>query len=604
MRKVLLLLALAVVISPTIYSDPYPIKLIESPWATRELYYINGSLWWKHEIKANYARIPFGNLILWYPVYGKSGTEINITVEYSWNGLKEYLGESVSTYVIALGYSGLYRSKWFSDGLRKYFAEIPANRTNFKKICRVKLPRGSGILILIVELYKEYPSPNNLVSEMFIFSIIVNCSKELDFSEKDYNKALEELNYYEKLLYEHIKYKSIFEKMLNESSVLKKEVKILKSKIVELNETKKALLEKLVELNKINSYLKNNVSNLENTYKELYLNKSAILREINDYKLKATIFLLATLLLILGSVKYKRRKVIVFLILIFPPLLFSQPSSVTIVSTNLWKLEIFGQLEENIQVSCKTLVLANENISLEKIDYLFRVDKTGLGWVDEFVCTSMSRKQYSLQGEFSKSIKYDSRIPIEKDCSYMLKISFGSSKLWNTTYVYLNSVYIYEGYSIIVLVYSFEGDFFHSFGKIFNLSDVLCIKCLKSRNILLAGQIAYVNKTIEKLRKTMAELSNTTRELEVEVSEINESVKKVSKENNDLKERINYLESKISRLKAELSELSEERALYFNVHVLSVVFFVVAVLVEAALFLKKKLKYPYSRKTSCSLYFT
>jgi len=578
MRKTLLLLTLLIIL-PSALSKPRPLKLIESPWALRELYFINGSLFWRHEIKADYTRIPFGNIILWYPVYGKPGAQINITVEYSWNGVEEYLGEPASIYLILIGFSDTYRNNWFSDSSRKYFGQILANETNFKKTFKVKLPQSSGILVLVVELYRKHLSLENLISRMYVFSVIVNYSKETGFYEENYNKALNEVKYYEKLLYQNRQYKSIFESLLNESSALKKEIEILENKIVELNNTRRSLLEKLDTLNKINVYLRNNLSEVEKEYKKLYSKKDNIVKEINSYKLKTAIFLLASLLLIAGSIKYRRRKLAILVILLLPQLTFPQPNSFITVTSAVWKLEVTTKLNKNIHVLCKAVFLDNENISLSGIDYLFRVDKTGLGWVGEFSYICLTREKYYVEGLFLKSENYDSRIPFEEECSYLLKIDFN-----------LSSVQSFEEYSVIVLIYSFKGDLFHSFIKLFNFSDVFCIRCLRSKNILFSSQISYVNETIKKLRKIVSKLNNTVTLLEADVANINESIGKVLNENEYLEKRINYLENEIYELKVGLPKLEEEKVFYFNAYIASVCLFMVIVVVEAVLFFRKRIK--------------
>ncbi|RLE87988.1 MAG: hypothetical protein DRN04_17605, partial [Thermoprotei archaeon] len=344
LRKIpLLIIILILYFTIVAEAKPEPLARIESPWAVRELYYINGTLWWRHVVKAYVTRIPFGDVVLWYPVYSDPSSTINITVEYSWTEKHQSaFGIPVYNYYIIVGYTGLLQNKWFPENHIEFFAEIPAISKNFKKTYQVKLPNKQGILVLILGLvtwdtkYKEYC----FYTHFYIFSTVVGYSSDLDFSKKDYNKALSLLKNYENLLKEKEEYSVLVEKLSSEIPRLKGKLNELIEEVKKLNATKQELLSELKAVNAEYSTLKSNASVLENKLSELKLEKKTLLAEISDYRFKTIVFATASVVILIVFALLKRKEILALALvalIAFTPVYTTPVETKTIViNGGLW----------------------------------------------------------------------------------------------------------------------------------------------------------------------------------------------------------------------------------------------------------------------------
>ena len=590
-RKILLSIILLILLLPLLTLikalPSKPLARIESPWAVRELYYINGTLWWRHVVKAYVTRIPFGDVVLWYPVYSDPSSTINITVEYSWTEKHQSaFGIPVYNYYIILGYTGLLEDRWFPTNREVYFAEIPAISKNFRKTYRVKLPEGEGVLVLILALvtwdteYKEYC----FHTCFYIFSTIVGYSSDLDFSKSDYDKALSVVESYENLLKEKEEFSVLAEKFSSEIPMLKEKLADLVKEVDRFNATKQTLLNELNVVNAEYSALKSNASVLENKLSELKLEKKTLLAEISDYRFKTIVFATASVVILIVFALLKRKEILALALvalIAFTPVYTTPVETKTIViNGGLWTCTLKVPVEISYKVRIEAYLSGYTGANTWKKSFrdFFRIDKTGLGWEwqGEFMCCGGNDGSDELWAEYEAAREwgwmgvpyFDSRIPLNKECSYAVKDGVGVSEKWNITFVYLTRrrTIVRQGYTFCTITHSFKGDFFHLFNDLVNISRVLCVGCLESEVYSLRNHVSELNSTVYELNANISSLKSLVSSLKEDIVSINASICEKKALISDLEAHIEELKEEIADLEKEVQALRQEKSLWVNLH--------------------------------------
>jgi len=583
-RRALIVILCTVVTGLSLIKAPPDKSLakIESPWAIRELYYINGSLWWRHLLKK--CLIMHGTLELWYPVYVNVSDTIAVYITYNCN---EY-----SRNVVWIGYIGhTYKNRTLDLGVLRFGAiVIPSTPGVHKTTFKVKA-NETGIFVLNVMV------GSTLTSSFHIFSTIIGESPDLGFSYRNYANVISEFKKIEKLLNDK-KELSIKLYELNASKeILLGEIAELEKKICALNSTLIELKANLSKLKQIYLNKSSEINRLETKVNDIAKENKALLSEIAESRNSAFILFAFTAVLAASTVVYRKRKLgyILSIMLLLIPMIYSQPSAQTVtdvIYSKGLKIEVIYPAEPEFPLKIIVKYPYPLDTLLKGAVFMYRVDKTGLYLVGKRSClefesvdSNFLSKTDTVYTIFDKSTIFDYKIPEKYDCSYFVDIfhNKGNQVMYRRT----ERKVFYGIYAISYLLYSLEGDFFHRFKSIFSRS-LVNVKEYENEVTILRNLTISLNASIQELLNYKLQLSNLAKTLEEEIINTKSEISEYKTLICELNVRENKLSEQFNSLIEENLRLKSEKEFWITVYQVSIIVLVFSIIVSVLIVCKTK----------------
>ncbi|RLE79575.1 MAG: hypothetical protein DRJ52_08170, partial [Thermoprotei archaeon] len=546
-----------------------PLAVIESPWAKRELYYINGTLWWKHTLK-KYI-VGNGFIEIWYPLYANSSQNITIHIVYYCDKQVSFYGK---TCYLWLGYiDGIFTNKILYCEKLMYGRYIPAFPGVHKATLVIKASkRGILVLRLGIGIKDEKTGLPMTFSSYYILSTIIEHSPDLKFSSANYTNLVLTLENARNLLYEQYELSekikllnSTKEKLLDKITSIRKDITNLNTTLIELKNKRDAIMSKynklMAEVQELNEKLKE-LSNVNNTLRE----------HIKVMMIETAVSIIISIVVSTVILKKKRNNQGVALsLLILLPLVLSMSmpaetnmsSAILSVNGTIIKIEYPSHLSFPLKVIVKYPY--SMQTPLKGALFVRRIDKTGVALskdASEIIVIDHNSREYTDTVYSIFDVKTLYKIPLKKECSYLISIEHNKGDL---ILIAPNVKKIYENYSIIwYLLYSLPGDFFDEIRRIFS-RPLVCLTCLTKNVAELKYNLNLVNSSVQELACTKEHLVKEKRALENTIVNLLSEISEYEAYIDSLKEQKLKLFKRINEAETLTKKLSEEKYLWENI---------------------------------------
>ncbi|RLE93295.1 MAG: hypothetical protein DRN04_07400, partial [Thermoprotei archaeon] len=587
LRKIpLLIIILILLINFTVVVEAQPsepLARIESPWAVRELYYVNGSLWWRHVLKK--YLVWHGTLELWYPVYANVSDTITIYVTYNCMHLHKDR--------IWIGYSyHAFRNRVMENTVCSICSlELVSTLGIHKGKFTVQL-NESGILVLHIGI--GVVEEGKLYADTFlrIFATIVGYSPDLSFGLQNYTSIVLGFRRVERLLAEKEELQLKLSELNASREKLLKEIAGLEEKVKQLNSTLVELKANLSKLKEVYFNKSSEVSKLESKVNEVSEENKTLAAEIERTRFTAILLYVASAIVVVLTLVYRKRKlgyiISLMLILLTPIIMYSTTESKETITfvyySNGLKVQVIYPKEFKLPLKITVKFPYPIKEWWKGADKLCRMDKTGVmleHWrtYDEFEFESndaeVTDTVYSI---YSKTDAFDYRIPLTRECSYLVKIFHNKGTL--KSYKYNKVYWVFEGSHVdLLLLYSFSGDFFHVFKEIF-ASDLVGVKQYESDVSVLEKTLSSLNASVQQLLMRKQQLSTLVKSLENQIVDGEGKISEYKALIDDLDSKKAELNQQLKSLIEENSRLKAEEGFWSTVYQVSVVVLVLSIIIS------------------------
>ena len=324
-KTVLFTLTLILLLTVTIEAKPDPLTRIESPWAIRELYYVNGSLWWRHVLKK--YLIQHGVLELWYPVYANISQKITVYAIYNCTHLHK-------DRIWIRYYYHAYRNRVLdkSEGnvcLLELVSTPGVHKGRF--VAQLSEP---GILVLILGVGEVEKGIQWAHTGFRIFATIVGYSPDLNFGLQNYSSIVSDFKKVGELLAEKEELQLKLSELNASREKLLKEIAGLEEKVKQLNSTLVELEANLSKLKEVYFNTSSEVNGLESEVNKLIEENKMLINEIERTKNTAIVLYAASAVLFIATLVYRKRRlgyiIALTLILLTPIIVYSGPQEETV----------------------------------------------------------------------------------------------------------------------------------------------------------------------------------------------------------------------------------------------------------------------------------
>ena len=598
MRKSLLLilsLSMAIVNLTVAYPAGQCLYAVESPWASRKLYYVNGSLWWRHILKR--YLVQYGTLELWYPVYANVSGTVTIYIRYHCEKYaeKEIASTKSLEYVWLVYHNHNYRNRVLENEVRRIAVRLPSLPGDHKTVLRIKV-NETGILVLAVLIGPEYRKSTYAHSAYLVFATVVGFAPDLNFGLQNYTVILSSLRKYSELLNGREKTLAELSRLIKLNHTLSNEIKMLIEKVKSLNST-------LIELKKNASIIEEiylnksrEVYELEKHVEKLSQENTVLSSEVAKAKWIAVLLFTFSPAIVAFSLLYRRKLFIAMYIflLIAPIALYSAPQSTVTEAIYVKGVEIEITYPQTIRFPLKIVVKYPYPIKKwynKGVHKLFRIDKTGTVLLARKGFTEFN-VEYENWDEYTDTVVSVfspaklAGIPLSRDCGYLALIA--TDRGFTVIHEYSGAVRKYSGELVFYFLYGYEGNFFDAFKSVFS-EELDFVKYIESETSILRSSLNKVNSSVQKAIIYKQQLSNLAKSLEKEVIDVKARINEYSVLLSNLNVHRSRLLKQISLFIEENNKLKAEKSFWETIiRLLIIVLFISATISIVAVYKAKK----------------